>query len=338
MRTPRMRRLSLFLVVGALAAGLSACSSGSGSTTPASSSGTSSAPELTSITVGVLSVTDFVTVQIAQDEGIFQQEGFKNVNVVRLESSATDDIQLLSHTLDFASENYVSMFTQEKNDPSLNLRIVADLAQGTPDLFVMMVPKGSKITSLAQLKGQNVGCPSKSISYCQMALSLLLKPYGISLSDLKIVATPFATVPTALHAGTVAAAYETEPFITILEAQGDRILQDMNEGPLVSAPESCFGVLASFLQKYPKTVAAFQRAMAKANGIADADPALVRKELPKFVTTLKSSLASVITLPTWNTTLSLARMQRVASIMEELNYLPKNFDVSAMYVPPPAGS
>jgi NitT/TauT family transport system substrate-binding protein len=334
MRSPCMRRLGPLLVVGMLAAGLSACSSGTAATTSTSGSG----PELPNISIGVLDVSDYVVVQIAQDEGIFKQEGFQSVKVEKLPTLANDNIDLQDHTLDITAENYVSMFTQQENVPDLNLRIIADLAQSTPDLFVTMVPKNSPITSLSQLKGKKYACPSLGISYCQLSLDVLLKPYGLSSKDVTIVPVPFAQVPAALAAHTVDAAFITEPFITILETNGARILQDMLTGPLVTAPQSCWGVQESFLKQYPKTVVAFQRAISKASALADSDPALVRKELPKFITTLSPQLAKVIGLPTWNTTLSLARMQRVADIMEEFGVLPKNFDVQQMYVPSPAGS
>jgi NitT/TauT family transport system substrate-binding protein len=332
MRSPRMRRLGPLLAVGILAAGLSACSSGTAATTTNSNT-SSSTPELRNISIGVLDVSDYVVAQIAQDEGIFKQEGFQSVTIVKLPTLATDDVDLLDHTLDIVAENYVSMFTQQEKVPGLNLRIIADLAQSTPNLFVAMVPKGSTLTSISQLKGKTFGCPSKALSYCQLSLDVLLKPYGLSIKDLTIVAVPFSEVPTALAAHTVDAAFSTEPFNTILESSGARILQDLLTGPLVSAPQSCWGTQESFIQKYPKTVAAFQRAISKASGMADSDPALVRKELPKFITTLKPQLAQVIGLPTWNTTLSLARMERVADIMEEFGFLPKGFDVQQMYAP-----
>jgi NitT/TauT family transport system substrate-binding protein len=333
MRSPRMRRLGSLLAVGMLAAGLGACSSGTAATTTSSSG---SGPELTNITLGVLAIPDAVVVQIAQDDGIFKQEGFNSVKVIDLPQLVTSDTSLLSHTADFVAENYVSMFLQQKNVPDLNLRIVADMAQSTPNLFDIMVPKNSKLTSLSQLKGKKVACPSPAISFCQLGLDLLLKPYGIPLSDLTIVPIPFAQVPAALSSNTIDAAFETEPFITILESKGARSLQDVMTGPLAGAPQSCWGVQESFIQKYPKTVAAFQKAMSKAAGIADSNPALVRQELPKLIHTLTPKLASVIALPTWNTTLSLARMERVADIMEEFGALPKNFDVQQMYVPQPA--
>jgi NitT/TauT family transport system substrate-binding protein len=335
MRSPRMGRLAPLLAIGIFAAGLSACSSGTAATTTNTSG---SGPELPNISIGVLDVSDYVITTIAQDQGIFKQEGFQSVKVVKLPTLADDNVQLQSHTLDIVAENYVSMFTQQEEVPDLNLRIIADLAQSTPNLFVTMVPKGSTLTSLSQLKGKKYGCPSKAISYCQLSLDVLLKPYGLTYKDLTIVPVPFADVPQLLAAHAIDAAFETEPFITILEAKGARILQDMLTGPLVSAPQSCWGTQESFLQKYPKTVAAFQRAISKADALADSDQALVRQDLPKFITTLSPQLAKVIGLPTWNTTLSLARMERVADIMEEFGVLPKNFDVQQMYVPPPAGS
>ncbi|HLH83016.1 MAG TPA: ABC transporter substrate-binding protein [Trebonia sp.] len=336
MRSPCMRRLGLLLATGLLAAGLGACSSGSAASTAADSPG--SGPELKNITIAILPITDAVVVQIAQEEGIFKQEGFDSVKVLDLKTLATSNLQLQSHTADIVAENYVSMFTQQAHVPGLNLRIIADMAQSAPNLFDIMVGKGSTLTSLSQLKGKKVGCPALGVSFCQLGLDMLLKPYGLSISNLTIVPVPFAQGPTALAAHTVDAVFEAEPFITIMEGKGARILQDLMSGPLAGAPQSCWGVQESFLQKYPKTVAAFARAMSKADAIADSDPALVRKDLPKIIPTLSPKLASVIGLPTWNTTLSLARMERVADIMEEFGALPKNFDVKQMYVPPPAGS
>jgi hypothetical protein len=52
---------------------------------------------------------------------------------------------------------------------------------------------------------------------------------------------------------------------------------------------------------------------------------------------MKPQIANVITLPTYNTTLTLARMQRVASVIEGLGHLPGTFDVKSMFYPP-AGS
>jgi NitT/TauT family transport system substrate-binding protein len=329
-----IRRLWPVLASAALAITLAACSSASSTSGTTTATNGSSAPELSTITIGVLQSSDDVTVQIAQDEGFFKQVGL-NVKVVVMGSTNDATTGLLSHTLDFSVENYVGMFQQEKAVPTLNLRIVADNAQATPNLYVMMVGKNSPITSLSQLKGKKVGFPAKGFNFGAMASDVLLQPYHESAANFTTVVTPFQDAPAALASGEDDAVFTTEPFITIMEQKsGDRILQDLMTGPLLDYPEDCWGTTAAFATKYPKTTAAFAKAMGMALRLAASNTPLVRQELPKFIKTLTPKLASVIQLPTFNTTLSLARMQRVADTEERLGALPGNFDVKSMYDPP----
>ena len=340
MNVPRLYKRPLILAIAALALGLSACSSGSSASSAAGGTGTGSAssgqPEQRNITVGVLKSADAVTLQIAQDKGFFKQQGL-NVKVVP-ETTTNDGTQgLLSHTMDFTTENYVGMFSQEKAVKGLNLKIVADDGQSSPNLWVLLVAKDSNLTSLSQLKGKKVGFPAKGFNFGSMAADILMAPYHLSSKDFTTVVLPFPATQQALAKHTVDAIFTTEPFITVSEAAtGDRVLEDMLSGPLAGFPTSCWGTTASFVQQNPKTVAAFQRAMTQASQVAATDTAYVRSELPKFIPGMKSTIANVITLPTYNTTLTLARMQRVADVMIRLGQLPKDFDVKSMFYPPAA--
>jgi NitT/TauT family transport system substrate-binding protein len=332
MKVSRIRQRALGLAIAGLAVGITACSSGStASNSP--STGSSGAPELSTITVGVLPSADSVTVQIAQDKGFFKQQGL-NVKVVPEATTNAGTSGLLSHTMDFTTENYVGMFAQEEAVKGLDLKIVADNSQTSPNLYVMMVPKDSPITSIAQLKGKKVGLPAPGFNFGSMAADILMQPYKESSTDFTTVVLPFSAVTTALAAHTVDAIFTTEPFVTTSEAAGDRVLTDMLSGPLAGFPTACWGTTASFVQKDPKTVAAFQRAMTEALQVASTNTAYVRSELPKFIPTMKPAIANVITLPTYNTTLTLARMTRVADVIERLGHLPKNFDVNSMFYPP----
>jgi NitT/TauT family transport system substrate-binding protein len=327
------RQLWPVLASVALAVGLAACSSGPSASSTTSTSG----PEVSNITVGVLLGSDDVTMQIAQDQGFFREEGL-NVKPVVLPTTNAATAGLLSHTLDFTTENYVGMFQQENAVPGLNLRIVADNSQATPNLFALMVAKNSPVMSLSDLKGKKVSFPAKGFNYGSMATNIQLQAYHMSSANFTTVALPFSAAPQAIATGTIDAAFTTEPFITIMESSGARELVDLLSGPLASFPVACWGTTASFAGKNPKTVAAFQRAMAKAVRLAASNTPLVRQELPKFITTMKPKMASVITLPAFNYTLTLARMQRVANVMIRLGALPANFDVKAMFYPPPAGA
>lgn len=331
MKVSPNRGRALALAITGLALSITACSSGS-----AASSGSSGAPELSTITIGVLPSADSVTVQIAEDKGFFKQQGL-NVKIVTETTTNAGTTGLLSHTMDFTTENYVGMFSQEKAVPNLDLKIVADNSQTSPDLYVMLVSKNSGLTSLAQLKGKKVGFPAPGFNFGSMAADILLAPYHESSADFTTVVVPFSAAEQALASNEVNAIFTTEPFITTAEAAaGDRVLEDMLSGPLAGFPTACWGTTASFVAKYPKTVAAFQRAIGEAVRVAATDPSYVRSELPKFIPTMKPAIANVITLPTYNTTLTLARMERVADVMERLGALPKNFDVASMYYPEPS--
>jgi NitT/TauT family transport system substrate-binding protein len=332
MKASRVCQRALVLTVAGLTIGITACSSGATAGSGASGA-PGGAPELSSITIGVLPSADTVSIQIAEDKGFFRQQGL-NVKLVTMTTTNQAASGLLSHTMDFAVENYVGLFEQEKTVPGLNLRVVSDDSQASTDNYVLLVAKNSKLTSISQLKGKKVSIPAPGFNFGAMALDVLMEPYHLSSTDYTTVVLPFSAAQEALAKGEVDAAFTTEPFITAAEATaGDRILVDMTSGPLTGFPETCWVTDAAFLQKDPKTVAAFQRAMASALQVAATDPSYVRSELPKFIPTMKPAIAKVITLPTFNTTLSLARLTRVADQIEQLGQLPKNFDVNALYYP-----
>ncbi len=338
MRAPYIRRLGAGLAAMALAVGVAACSSSSSTSSSTGTATTSgSTPEMTNVKVGILSASDDAPVIIAIKNGYFKQQGL-NVSYTIMPATNASTALLQSHTVQFAVMNYVGMFQQEKAFPNLNLRIIADNSQTSPGLFDFMVSKNSKIKSLADLKGKKLSVPSAGVfSFPQLSLDILGKPYGINASSVTNVALPFSAAPAALASGKVDVAFTTEPFVTIMEqATGAKVLVDMLSGPLAGFPVSAWGTTEYYTKNDPKTVAAFARAMQQAERVAAANPQAVRQALPAYIPTMKPAMASVIVLPTFNTSLSLARMQRVANAMESLGQLPADFvktEVPLMYAP-----
>ena len=199
MNASRICRSALVLAIAGLTVGITACSSGSSSTstgtaTASGNAGASSsasaavtgAPEKPNITIGVLPSADSVTVQIAEDKGFFKQQGL-NVTVVPEPTTNSGTQGLLSHTMDFTTENYVGMFAQEQAVKGLNLKIVADNSQTSPGLYVMLVSKDSPFKSLADLKGKKVGFPAKGFNFGSMAADILMAPYHMSTTDFTTV-------------------------------------------------------------------------------------------------------------------------------------------------------
>jgi len=331
MRSSRFHKLALFTAVILAAGAASACSSSSSS----AGGSTGSAPELSNITVSALEIPDAITLKIAQQEGFFKQQG---LNVTIKELAATDNTTpaLLSHQIGIMSQNYVGMYAQEAQTPALQMRVIADDLQAAPGVFELMVPKGSTITSPAGLKNKTIAMPGSGVSIGSLSTAALVNPYHLTSGSYTIVPVPFPEMPTALIRGEVAAAWATEPFITIMEAAGAHPLADVMTGPMENFPISCWITTAWYAQHYPKTVAAFQRAIVKAQQLAATDQPLVRKLLPTYIQGLQPQIANVMALGTFNTTLSLTRMERVANVMEQYHELPPNFDVQAMYYPLPS--
>jgi NitT/TauT family transport system substrate-binding protein len=332
MKVSRIRQRALVFAITGLTVGVTACSSAS-SAGGSASSGASGAPELSTITIGAVLSADSVTLQIAKDKGFFKQQGL-NVKIIPEATTNATATGLLSHTMDFGDQNYIGMLEQEKTVPGLNQRIVADDTQASMDNDVLIVGKSSKLTSIAQLKGKKVSVPALGTNFAAVALDVLMKPYSMTSADYTTVVVPFADAAQALARNEVDAAFVVEPFLTTAEAAaGDRVLVDMTTGALSDFPITCWVTSASFAQQDPRTVAAFQRAMASALQVAATNPSYVRSELPKLIPTMKPTIANVINLPTYNTTLSLTRLERVADVMEQVGALPKNFDVKSMYDP-----
>ncbi len=330
MRCPSLHKLALFTAVVLTAAAATACSS-SGTGNGGTGSG------LTSLTVDALAIPDAITLMIAQQDGFFKQQGL-NVHVQTVAASNNTTAALEAHTLNITSENYVGLYEQEQTHPDLKLRVIADDLQAAPGVFELMVPKGSNITSVAQLKGKKIAFPGLGISIGPLSTDVLLNSYHLGPDSYTPVPIPFPEMPAALAQGEIDAAFVTEPFITIMEKAGGHPLSDLMTGPMSNFPISCWVTSGWFEQHDAKTVAAFQRAIVQAQQVAASNQPLVRKLLPSYIKGLQPPIANVMALGTFNTTLSLTRMQRVADIMEEYSELPKNFDVKAMYLPNPLGT
>jgi NitT/TauT family transport system substrate-binding protein len=316
------------------AAAATACSSSSG-TSASSGSTTGSAPELTNITVPALEIPDAITLTIAKDDGYFKQQG---LNVTIAPVAASDDLvpDLLNHTYGITSENYVGMFQEEAQTPALQLKVLADDLQAAPGVFELMVPKGSSITSVADLKGKTVAFPGLGTSIGTLSTDVLLNAYHLSPTSFKILPVPFPDMPAGMAKGEFDAAWVTEPFITIMEAAGAHVLADVMTGPMDNFPISCWAATGWFAAKYPKTVAAFTRAIDEAQATASTNQPLVRKLLPSYIKGLQPQIANVMALGTFNTTVSLTRMNRVADVMEEYSILPKSFNVKSMLLTQPS--
>jgi NitT/TauT family transport system substrate-binding protein len=326
----RKLRCSAVALGVAVALVLTGCS-GSGSS--ASPSAGPNGLEKTTIKVGAIPIPDSVSLYVAMSKGYFKQEGL-TVEPVTITGGAAAMPQLLSGALDATLQNYVSGLVAVSQGKKIKL--IADASQGAPNTFNIMVPKDSAIKTVADLKGKTVAVNTLG-NIATLAVETQLKVAGLTKADVNYKEIAFPDMGNALKTGLADAGWMVEPFITSTQTtDGFRKLADTMTGQTENFPISGWSVTEEWAQKYPKTVAAFQRAIAKALKDLSTDRKELEKALPLY-TKIDAKTASVITPLAYPTELTANRLQKVADLLLEYEYIKSQIDVKSVIVAPSAG-
>lgn len=266
--------------------------------------------------------------------GLFKEEGL-NVTLQTLAGGAEAIPKLKGGALDVSFGNYVS-FISATAKKVVDLRIVADGFQSAPKTHVIMVPKGSAIKSPADLKDKKIAVNTKR-NISTLLVRVAGKAHNVELDeDDNFVEVPFPGMEAALAGGQVDAALVVEPFGTFIGQKiGATMIWDTSQGPTADFPIAGYASTAAFAKDNPKTVAAFQRALAKAQALA-ADRNSVVAIIPEY-TKIDPSAAASLAIGFFPTTLEATRLQRVADSMQEYGLLTQPLDVKSIVVAPSPG-
>ncbi|TDC56098.1 ABC transporter substrate-binding protein [Actinomadura sp. KC345] len=282
--------------------------------------------EKSDITLGTMTVADTTPVQIAIDKGLFKAEGL-DVKTQVIQGGAAGIPLLKSGRLDFSFGNYVSLFTAGVKDPGFKPKIVAEGFQSASKTHTLMVRKDSPYRTVQDLKGKKIGVNTRR-NISTLLVRAAAKPVNVEFDeDENFVEIPPPNMEQSLKSESVEAVQAIEPFGTQMEqSMGARMVADLSSGPTADFPIAGYAATEKFIKENPKTTAAFQRALQKAQGMA-ADRKLVQDTLPTFAKGIDSKVASTMSYGTFPTTLSATRLQRVADLMHEFAYVEKEIDV-----------
>jgi len=325
MRFSHARRAPVLGALGlAITLSLTACG-GSDADTGKSANGL----EKTKLTVAGLAVVDDAPLYIARDKGLFKDEGLK-VNIKTLTQSTQAIPGLIKGDIDVSGGgNYVS-FLQAAEKGTLDLRILAEGYQCSEDVLTVHAMPKSKIKDADDLSGKKIAVNIPN-NIQTVTLDAVLKSKNVDPKSVKYVKVPFPEMGAALQKGQVDAAALVEPFISDAERKlGAHKVVDQCEGPTKDFPLGGYFAVDKFVKENPKTVAAFQRAIRKAQGMAS-DRKLVQKALPNYTKIDKDS-AAVIGIGDFPTTLKDERLKRVADLMHKAGLLKSELDVSKLTV------
>ncbi len=275
--------------------------------------------EKKTITVAALPLMDSAGLYIAQQRKFFQAEGL-TVKIQPVAQSILALPALKNGQVDVISGgNYVT-FLQAYDKGTLKLRILADAAAQAPRFMAALVAKNSPIKSPKDLEGKTiaVNIPNNIQS---LTFNEVLKANDVDPSKVHYVQIPFPQMGAALQQHKVDVVHTGEPFGTAIQRKlGARMILDGGGAPVTDLPVSGYLSTQDFVTKYPKTAAAFQRAIEKAQQVASTDRRAVEQVLPMYAK-IDAETASVVSLPGYPTSVNPMRLERLIGLMQQAGML-----------------
>ena len=145
-------------------------------------------PEKTSIVVGAVPAADAAGLYLAQQRGFFAAAGLhvKIVNIVSAEDAIKTQV---SGGFDVTLGNYVS-YIEADAEQNAGLRIIAEGSVMQPANQELVTLPGSRITTLARLKGATLAVNVRN-NIGTILIGSALEAIGLPLRDVKLVPIPF---------------------------------------------------------------------------------------------------------------------------------------------------
>jgi NitT/TauT family transport system substrate-binding protein len=313
--------MSVLGALGTVALLAAACSSGSGG---------SSAPaglEKTDLTVATVPTLDNAGLYVAQQRGLFAAQGLH----VTLKSANSGSVMFAAQEAgkyDVTVGAYVSSMLADAVHHA-DLRVIAPAsAVGTLSQEVVVAP-GSPIQNIADLKGKTIGLNGLSGIGIVM-VGALLSDNGLTLKSVHFKVIPYPKMAAALAAHEVDAVQIPEPYLTAAEeSMGAVEIADVDQGAAQSLPVSGYTVTQSWLDKYPRTAAAFRRAVLEAQEIANTNIGAVQSAIAAYGGTSLAT-AQLAAEPSYPLQLNAGLLQRVAALLEQFGLTQQIFEASSM--------
>jgi NitT/TauT family transport system substrate-binding protein len=325
----RTRRAALGLALTVAAAtALTGCSAlGSDSSTPSSSGG---GLEKTKIKVAILPTVDTVPLWLAQEGGYFKAEGLE-VEAVTAASGQAAMTKAISGEADIAISSYMPFFVA-KSTGAADLQFVSDATSVSSKSVAIVTVPNSPVKTINDLGGKRIAMTAKNTASDLLAKSQM-KDHGVDIDKVNWVQMPFPNVAAALQQGQVDAALLPEPFISqAAKTAGAIPVADVNTGATQDFPLSGYASTRKWVQANPKTLAAFQRAMAKASSDTTNDRSKIEPILVKYAK-IDEGTAKLLNLPAFVAKLDARRLQRVPDLMLQMGAITTPVDAGAMIAP-----
>ena len=190
----------------------------------------------------------------------------------------------------------------------------------------VMVSADSDIETLADLAGSTVGVGAMG-SVFHVALLAAFQDAGMDASTVEIVAVPVTEQIAAVESGSIDAMLSLEPFTTLGQMQGLKVIaDDMFGGRVEQGTSGGLMAMAPWAEQNEETIRRARAAWSQVAELMNTDEAGFRAFLPTY-TALTPELAAVIALTEYRTTTEVANIQPSVDLAAEVGLIAETFDV-----------
>ncbi len=285
---------------------------------------TTAQPEESDITVAAIPAVDLVGLYIAQDDGLFAEQGL-HVTLEKIASSQAIIAGQLRGQVDITAGSYVPYLSAQA--AGARFRILAEASILGPGSRALVTTADSPITTVAQLADKKIGVNGTD-SIGTLLVSSLLAEHGISPRKVNFItdANGFPAMPGQLQDGSWGAAFLAEPYITVAQEEyGDQVLADLDQGDTSNFPIDGYVATQAWAQKYPNTAAAFVRAIEEGQRIANSDGPAVQTAMARYDKLPREVTAAMVLSAYPIGPVDETRIQRVATAMLQFGMLGQQY-------------
>jgi ABC-type nitrate/sulfonate/bicarbonate transport system substrate-binding protein len=284
--------------------------------------------ESTVVTVDSVPASEEGGLYVADYEGFFAQQGI-TVKIKPITGGEAGIPDLQSGKADLVAGNYVSFILAQMagkfDGKPANMRIIAagsELQPGSEALYVMPRSTFKTVADLGKYHAR-VGLNTPN-DVGDVMVGALLEDTGYTLKDVRqvIPAGGFPALLKMLPAGRVDAIWLPQPLGAIAEQQlGAVPLADFDQGSMQNFPFTGYIGTTHWVQSHPATVAAFLRALAAGQELADTDREAVESAMEKY-TGIPPLVADNMSIDSYPLTMDLPELQRVPDSMFQYGLTP----------------
>ncbi|SEG76562.1 NitT/TauT family transport system substrate-binding protein [Nonomuraea solani] len=281
-------------------------------------------PERTVIDVGVAGTAEAAPLYVALSKGYFAAEGLTVRPAVVHAAAAVSAME--RGELDIAQTDYVVSFVA--NQQNRGVKIVGGLHRAHTGTLALVVKAGSGIRTVADLKGKKIAVP-----YLRGLGTLSIRAMGLRNDDVEFVETPYTAMVDGLSGGRFAAALLAEPYVVVSVRQGrTRVLREALAREFDRLPTAGWMAADDWIKANPRTLAAFRRALAKAQRLIAGDLAQAVRAVQVIPPDMKVAWRDLnrLALGAFPAELDLRGLQRLADLALRYSVLKKRLDVRSV--------